>query len=213
MLKIKQFIFNMFGVNTYLATDDDTNEAAVIDPGMESRAERDLLDDYVKTHGIKVTKIINTHLHLDHCFGNNHMKERYGVETNAHTADAALGLGLAAQCRRFGIRYEGQGVEIDRRLDAGDVIKVGKSSLAVIHVPGHTPGGIALYCSGSRLLFSGDSLFRESIGRTDLDGGDQFQLIDSIRSRLYSLPDSTAILPGHGTFSSIGHEKRHNPFV
>lgn len=213
MLKVKQFVFNMFGVNTYLVIDPDTKEAAVIDPGMYGSDEQKEFDDYVKANDLKITEVINTHLHLDHCFGDNYVKDKYGVKVAANFGDSDLGADITSQMRRFGGREAVEGVTIDVPLEDGDVISVGKSRLEVITVPGHSPGGIALYSPDGHFVIAGDTLFRRSIGRTDLPGGSQRQLIDSIRKKLFTLPDDTMVLPGHDRFTTIGDEKTANQFV
>ncbi len=213
MLKVKQFVFNMFGVNTYLVIDPDTKEAAVIDPGMYGSDEQKEFDDYVKANDLKIIEVINTHLHLDHCFGDNYVKDKYGVKVAANIGDSDLGADITSQMRRFGGREAVEGVTIDVPLEDGDVISIGKSRLEVITVPGHSPGGIALYSPDGHFVIAGDTLFRRSIGRTDLPGGSQRQLIDSIRKKLFTLPDDTMVLPGHDRFTTIGDEKTANPFV
>lgn len=213
MLKVKQFVFNMFGVNTYVVSDPDTHEAAVIDPGMFAPDERKEFDDYIAANSLKIVQLINTHLHLDHCFGDNYVRDRYGVKVSAHVGDARLGLNIGEQIRRFGGRGELPGVAIDVELKEGDTIKIGSGTLKVIETPGHSKGGICLYCEEGKFLISGDTLFRGGIGRTDLEGGDQRELTDSIRKKLFTLPDDTNVLPGHDRFTTIGEEKRSNPYV
>lgn len=213
MLKVKQFVFNMFGVNTYLVIDPETKEAAVIDPGMYGSDEQKEFDDYVKTNNLKIIEVFNTHLHLDHCFGDNYVKDKYGVKVAANIADAPLGADITTQMQRFGGRDAVKGVTIDVPLEDGDIITIGKERLVVITVAGHSPGGIALYSPDGHFVIAGDSLFRRSIGRTDLPGGNQRQLIDNIRKKLFTLPDDTMVLPGHDRFTTIGDEKTANPFV
>ncbi len=214
MIKVKQFEFSDFGVNTYVVTDEATNECAIIDPAMSDNRDRLRFETYIKDNALTVTQIINTHLHLDHCFGLTYVKDKYGVDVKAHADDAPLGRHMGAQLRRFGIRSSGDStVEIDTQLADGDIVRIGQSSLEVIHVPGHSPGSIALYSAEAKLLFSGDTLFRQSVGRTDLYGGSQQALADSIRRRLYSLPGDTTVLPGHGPSTTIAHEISFNPFV
>ena len=213
MLKIKQFVFNNFGVNTYLLIDEATLEAAVVDPAMASEGEYRIFDNYVAQSGIRITQVINTHLHLDHCFGIGYVKDKYGAPVLAHPADAPLGSRMAEQCRRFGMRWQGGPVNIDTPLADGDTVQIGQSTAQVIHVPGHSPGSIALYLPQEKIVLSGDTLFRGSIGRTDLEGGSQGQLLQSVRTRLYSLPDEVAVLPGHDRFTTIGNEKKFNPYV
>lgn len=214
MIKVKQFVFSDFGVNTYVVADEATKQCAIIDPAMSDPAESERIDKYIKESGLTVTQIINTHLHLDHCFGMAHVKDRYGAAVKAHADDAPLGRKMAEQLRRFGIRTSGDpAVTIDATLSDGDTVHIGQSTLQVIHVPGHSPGSIALYNAETKLLFSGDTLFRQSVGRTDLEGGSSEALAQSIRRRLYSLPGDTTVLPGHGPATTIAHEISFNPFV
>lgn len=211
MLQIQRFVFSMFGVNTYLLTDQTTGEAAVIDPSMSTPDERQAFD---KALGLnRLTQILNTHLHLDHCFGLNYVKTKYGVPAKAHMADAPLGENMPAQYRRFGLNGDGAAVCIDVPLADGDTIVIGDSRLSVIHVPGHSPGGLALYYKEGNVLFSGDTLFHRSIGRTDLAGGDQGELVRSIRERIFTLPAATLVLPGHGDPTTVGEEMRGTPYV
>ena len=213
MLNVKQFTFSPFGVNTYLLTDSDTQEAAVVDPGMFSEREREEFDHYLRSRGIKITQIINTHMHLDHCFGANYVRCAYGVPLRASTADAPLGQSFAQQCERFGMSCSERTVEIDEPIADGDIISIGHSSVRVIATPGHTPGGVCLYDEADGLLISGDTLFKGSIGRTDLPGGDAKELIRSVRERLMTLPDATTVLPGHERLTNIANERRFNPYI
>lgn len=213
MLKVKQFVFNMFGVNTFVVSDPETKEAAVIDPGMFTDAERKEFDDYIESGSLKIVEIVNTHLHLDHCFGDNYVRDKYGAKVAANIGDAPLGADLGNQIRRFGGKGDLPGVTIDVELHEGDIIKVGSGELKVIETPGHSKGGICLYCAEGGFLIAGDTLFRGGIGRTDLEGGNQRELVESIRKKLFTLPDETAVLPGHDRFTTIGSEKHTNPYV
>lgn len=216
MLKVKAFIFNPFQEISYLVINPRSNEAALIDPGMANSAEQRALDNYISQNGIKLTQLINTHLHVDHCFGNSYVNNRYGLSVSAHPDDAFLGERVAVQTRTFGVLPEGgepKAVEIDIELHEGDSVKIGDDSLKVLHVPGHSPGSIALYSPSSGFVITGDALFRGSIGRTDLPGGNHAQLLGSIREKLLALPDDTIVYPGHGPASTIGEEKRTNPFI
>ena len=212
MLKIKQFAFSDFGVNTYLLIDEETRQAAVVDPARSSESEQKRFDAYVADNDIKITQIINTHLHLDHCFGMDYVKNAYGAPLKAHPGEAAVAAMMQQQYSMFGIRRPAPKVVIDVDLKDGDVIKIGHSSVEMIHVPGHSPGGICLYYKEGNVVLVGDSLFRRSIGRTDLYGSHE-QLVGAIRSRLFALPDHTLVLSGHGPSTTIGEEKVGNPFV
>lgn len=212
-MKVSRFVFNMFGVNTYVVWDPESSEAAVIDPGMIDERERQALDSFIERQGLKVTQLINTHSHLDHIFGNAHVKEKYGLEIKANKSDEFLALTLPEQASRFGLHESLRPGEIDVELHDGDTIFLGKERMEVLSVPGHSPGSIALYCPESNFVITGDALFPGSIGRTDLPKGDYATLIDSIRRKLMTLPDSTVVLSGHGGETTIGHERNSNPFL
>lgn len=213
MLKIHRFVFNPFDENTYVVYDTDTREAVVVDPGMLHPDEIRDFDRFIVENDLKLRHIVNTHLHLDHCFSDNYVKGRYGVDIAASADDAALGDSISQQAARFGLRIDTGKVVIDKELRDGDVIKVGRHRLDVIKVPGHSPGGIAIYSAENKVVLVGDSLFEGSIGRTDLPGGDYVQLVASIKDKLMSLPSDTAVLPGHGEFTTIGKEKSFNPYI
>lgn len=215
MLKVKQFVFNPFGVSTFIIYDSESKAAIAIDPGMLNSAEQKEFDSYIAENNLKLTQIVNTHLHLDHCFGNNYVRDKYGIKVAAHPDDAFLGNSLAEQASRFGIRLTGNDtkVGIDIELKDGDSIKVGAHTLKVLHVPGHSPGSIALYCAEGGFVIAGDVLFKGSIGRTDLQGGNLDTLLNSIHSRLMTLPGSTNVLPGHDRFTTIGAERATNPYI
>lgn len=213
MLKVKQFVFNLFGESTYVISDEDSREAVVVDPGMAEPAELARFDKYVEGNHLHITGVVNTHLHLDHCFGANYVKDKYGVPVSANVEDAFLGNTLAEQALRFGMSPSHDKVMIDAPLADGDTITIGKEQLEVIHTPGHSPGGICLYSPGGKFLIAGDTLFKGSVGRTDLPGGDASTLVSSLRDKLLKLPSDTLVLPGHGPSTTIGHEKATNPFA
>lgn len=214
MLTVKRFVFNPFDENTYLLTDSATGQTAVVDPGMFNVHDLEEFDNYIEQNRLTLTQIINTHLHVDHCFGNTHVRDRYGIKTAAHPGDAELGRNAAAQAARFGMRRPMLPVTIDVPLADGDTITIGSdNTLTVIAVPGHSQGGIALYDARDGFVLTGDSLFQNSIGRTDLPGGNMRQLVQAVRTRLLTLPDDTVVLPGHGPATTIGQEKAGNPFL
>ncbi|MGM9826794.1 MAG: MBL fold metallo-hydrolase [Muribaculaceae bacterium] len=213
MIKIHCFIFNPFEENTYLLVDQATNDAAVVDPGMFTQDDIRVFDDFIKEHGINLRQVINTHMHVDHCFGDNYVRDKYGVKVAANLGDDYYAASLEVQARRFGMQRTMRPVEIDAPLEDGDTIMVGQTPLTVIHVPGHSQGGIALYDKEGKWVISGDSLFRGSIGRTDFQGGNHSQLVSSVRNKLLSLPGDTMVLPGHGPTTTIDYEKAHNPYI
>lgn len=214
MLKIKQFVFNNFDENTYLAVDDATRKAALIDPGMLMESERKTIADFIEKNDLHLEQVILTHAHLDHCFGVGFVKDKYGVPVKGHEADAPLARIVHLQGQRFGMGYViKKPVEFDVNLKDGDTITIGESSLDVIHVPGHSPGGIVLFDSHDRVAFVGDSIFRGSIGRTDLEGGNYATLINALKKKILSLPENTVLLSGHGDPTTVGDEIKYNPFL
>lgn len=213
MLKVKQFSFNPFGVNTYVIWDEATRLAMVVDPGMTDASERELFDKYITDNGLVIRHIVNTHMHLDHVFGNNYVRDKYGVKIAANPADAALGSSVDGQAAMFGIRVpETFNTEADIALREGDVLTLGDYTFKVIEVPGHSPGGIALYCPEGEFAVVGDSIFAGSIGRTDLPGGDHAALINALRTKILSLPDNTRLLTGHDMSTTVAREKT-NPYI
>ena len=214
MLKIKQFAFNPFGVSTFIVYDSDTRDALVVDPGMVSERERRFFDDFVSQQQLKIEQVVNTHLHLDHCFGDNYVRDKYGVKVAANILDAPLAENLQRQAAQFGMVLDkDETVEVDVPLNEGDVISVGNYKIDVLQVPGHSQGSIILYCKEANVAIVGDVLFRGSIGRTDLPGGNHQQLIDGIKAKLLKLPDDTMILPGHGPATTIKSKKAANPYL
>ena len=213
MLKVARFGFYMFGINTYVVYDPEEKEAAIIDPGMSRKQEFDVLENFIGREGLKVTHLINTHLHIDHAIADNWVKAKYGVPVEAHANDAMLGERIKQQAQMFGVQAEDVAVEIDRPLKEGDIIKIGSGELKVVHVPGHSPGSICLYDEADSFVIVGDALFQGSIGRTDLPGGNHRQLVDAIKNKLLTLPKETMVLSGHGDATTIGREWESNPYL
>ena len=205
---IQQITFNPFEEHTYVIY-DDTRECAIIDPGCYTQQEQATLSAFIEQHSLSVKHLINTHAHIDHVLGNHYVKSTYGVKLALHDLDLPT-LQLAAQyAAKYGFPNY-QPTEADLLL--GDVIQVGNSTLTVLHVPGHAPGHVALYSARDKLCLAGDVLFKRSIGRTDLPGGDHTLLMQSIHQQLFPLGDEVVIYPGHGPATTIGTEKRHNPY-
>lgn len=213
-MQIKRFEFNPFGECTYILYDEPSKEAAIIDPGMMDATECEHIDAFVKAQSLKIKYLISTHMHIDHVAGVDYLKNLYGIGLSASPADAFLSERIGEQAKMFGLRTNiSDSIDIDIPLHDGDIIFLGKEPVEIIAVPGHSPGGIALYSPNGRLVITGDALFQGSIGRTDLPGGDYATLINSIRKRLMTLPDSTVVYPGHGPKTTIGIEKELNPYV
>ena len=205
-MKIEAIVVGPLQVNCYLLICEKTGKAAVIDPG----ADAPLIMQAVAAAGCDVVLIINTHGHFDHIGANKRIKEATGADLVIHAADLPM-LGQAGMhASVYGLTVENSPPP-DRFISAGEPLRVGNLDLDILHVPGHSPGSVCLHV-GQHLIV-GDVLFAESIGRTDLPGGDHQLLIRGIREKLFVLPDETIVHPGHGPDTSIGHEKRTNPFV
>lgn len=211
MLKIACFTFNPFAENTYLLY-DDTLEAVIIDPGCYEASERNRLKDFVEKNSLKVVKLLNTHCHLDHVFGNEFVKKTFGVACYAHQAEEFNISFLEASAQMFGIRHI-EKTQIDAHLEEGDVVEFGNSALEVRFTPGHSPGHVVFYHQPGNFCINGDVLFRGSIGRTDLPGGNHYTLLKSIREKMFSLPEDTTIYTGHGSPTTIAYEKENNMFL
>lgn len=212
-MKVARFEFSLFGINSYVVYDPEKKECAVIDPGMMDKEEEGALAGFISRNGLKVTNIINTHLHIDHVIGDSFASKKYGVGISANPADAALGKRLQNQADMFGLSARVEDVEITFPLTEGDVIRIGGGELEVMHVPGHSPGSIVLYDRKDGFVIAGDVLFNGSVGRADLPGGNMVQLIEGIKKKLLVLPDETVVYPGHGPATTIGQERRTNPFL
>lgn len=210
---VKSFEFNMFGENTYIVYDPETKDAAVIDPGMMNRRECEVLFRFIADNRLNLVHIILTHLHVDHVMGVNAVKGKYEVESSAHQADEFLGKRIQEQIQMFHLPMQMGNIHIDKYLSDGQKIRIGNGELTVLSVPGHSPGGIALYSPKDGFVITGDALFKGSIGRTDLPGGDYATLINAISSKLITLPDSTVVYPGHGPATTVGNEKKMNPYL
>ncbi|MDE6446608.1 MAG: MBL fold metallo-hydrolase [Alistipes sp.] len=210
-MKTATLVFNPIQENTYVVW-DETLEALVIDAGNSNDRENAALDNFIAEHGLRPVMAVNTHGHFDHTLGVCHLKERYGIPFALSAKDDFLLENAATSGSVFGVRI-GAMPSIDTDLDALSEIRFGDTTLQVIPTPGHTPGHVALYEPQSRVVFTGDTLFRESIGRTDLPGGDYSWIMRSILDKLLPLGDETRVCPGHGPETTIGHETLYNPFI
>ena len=213
MLKLDSFVFNPFGENTYIIHDEETKECVVIDPGCATSSEEDQLFGFIDSHQLKPLMIINTHGHVDHVVGNNAVKQRYNIKVSAHLDTKPDFTQAKRQAVWLGMQPVGNIDLPDVDLQDGQEIKLGDGVLEVICTPGHAKGSVSLYAPVESWVFTGDALFCRSVGRTDLPGGNFDELRESIRTRLFSLPDDTTVFCGHGESTSIGEEKDFNPFV
>ena len=201
----------MFPVNTYVVW-DDTREAVIIDAGCFYEDEQKKLKEYIESNGLTVKHLLNTHLHLDHIFGNSFVAKEYNVQLEANKADEFLLAKTLDYCRMFGIRLNEEPAPIGKYISDGDEITFGNTVFKAIQVPGHSPGSLVFYSAENGCAFCGDVLFRGRIGRTDLDGGDFNMLRNGITTKLFTLPDQTYVYAGHGDPTTIGNEKMNNPF-
>ena len=213
MLKLDSFIFNPFSENTYIIHDVMTRECVIVDPGCTTTDEENRLFGFIDSHQLKPLMIVNTHGHVDHVVGNNAVKRRYGILAVAHPDTHYDVTQSKRQAVWLGMQPTGDIDLPDVDLRDDQEIKVGDNVLEVICTPGHAKGSISLYAPVEGWVFTGDALFNRSIGRTDLPGGDYEALRESIRTRLFTLPDNTEVFPGHGESTTIGEEKDFNPYV
>ena len=211
MLKIKSFTFNPVQENTYLLY-NESKQCIVIDPGCYFDAEKESLKAFITQNELKPTLLLNTHCHLDHVFGNKMIAETYQLTLQIHEKEKIVLSYAPTAGLMYNLpfdSYEGQFI----LLKEGDKIQLGNSELAVIEVPGHSPGSICFYCADQHFLIGGDVLFQGSIGRTDLPLGDHQTLLHHIKTKLLVLPEETVVYSGHGATTTIGAEKVNNPYL
>jgi hydroxyacylglutathione hydrolase len=211
MIQIKSFVFNPFSENTYVLH-DETGEAVIIDPGCYDKAELNQLYNYIETNSLKPVRIINTHAHIDHVLGVAAVKVKYNIPFSLHRIDEPLLKAVKTYASNYGFTHFDE-PEIDSYIDEGDTVTFGNSSLRILFVPGHAPGHVAFVHDEQQFVIGGDVLFRQSIGRTDLPGGDLEILLDSIRTKLFTLADGYTVYTGHMQPTTIGYEKKNNPFL
>jgi len=209
-MEITRLIFNPISVNTYLLS-DDSGECAVVDCGCYCDDEFGELKELIEGERLKPVLLLNTHCHLDHIFGDRLMLGKFGLKAMCHRDDLMNRKRAVDHARMFGLYME-HPPEPAGFLSGGDRVSFGNTELDVIHVPGHAPGSLAFYSKKDKTVFTGDTLFEGSIGRTDLPGGNHETLLNSIRERLFILPADTVVLPGHGNSTLIGDELRFNPY-
>ncbi len=211
MIRVEKFVVGPLGENSFVLS-DETGECIFIDPGFYYEEEHEEITDYILENKLKPLNITNTHCHFDHIMGVEFIREKYQIPFYAHEHDAFLIVRSKNQAEMFG--FEMKPVSpIDKFVDETDKVKFGNAEMEIIHVPGHSPGHIVFYSAENRILIAGDVLFYGSIGRTDLPGGDYQTLISGIKEKLFELPDDTKVYAGHGPETTIGFEKRNNPFL
>jgi hydroxyacylglutathione hydrolase len=211
MLSIHKFTFNPFQENTYLLHDKQ-GFSAIIDPGCHTNSEQSELESFILKHQLKPILLLNTHCHIDHVLGNAWVKRKWDLQLGIHSKEAPVLKSVEVYAPNYGFHgYES--TEGDYFIEEGQIISLGEENLKVLFVPGHAPGHVVFYHEESGQCIGGDTLFRESIGRTDLPGGNHQLLLSKIKSELFSLPENTVVYPGHGPETTIGFEKIYNPFV
>lgn len=211
MLTIKQFTFSPFQENTYVIYNDQ-GWSAIVDPGCYFREERTQLKEFIEKLGLQPKFLLNTHCHLDHIFGANFVFETFKLPMHLHLSEKPVLDKAAESGERWGVPVDPfLGTVIF--LEEGDQVVIGEDVLDVVFTPGHSPGSISFYCKQQQFILNGDVLFRRGIGRTDLPGGNYETLEQTILEKLYQLPDETVVYSGHGPTTTIGYEKRNNPFV
>lgn len=210
MIQVKNFTFNAFQENTYVLY-DETLEAVVVDPGCYDKEEQQELTDFIKSKDLKVVSLINTHCHVDHVLGNYFVKSHFGVKLSIHPKEESTLKSVETYGPAYGF-HNYQPAQADQYFAEGDTIKFGNSKLEILFVPGHSVGHVAFYNKEDNFCIGGDVLFYRSIGRYDLPGGDYQTLMNSIKNKMFALPESMVIHPGHGPSTTVGDEKKHNPF-
>jgi hydroxyacylglutathione hydrolase len=209
MLSVKVFTFNQFQENTSIVYCDDTLEAAVIDPGCYETSERNQLTEFIKKKNLKVVRLLNTHGHVDHVLGNFFVKNNFQVSLGIHELDLPTLKAVEVYAPSYGYpSYEP--TNADYYLSDHETIMIGNGKLEVVFAPGHAPGHVVFYAQSEKFVIGGDTLFQNGIGRTDLPGGDFQTLVNSIKTRLFTLPKDVIIFPGHGPNTSVGYELENN---
>jgi len=211
MIKIQTFTFNAFQENTYVLF-DHTKECVIIDPGCYDEYEKRHFSEFIELNQLKPVKLLNTHSHVDHILGNRFVADIYKLKLLMNENDLPGLKRTVDYGKVYGFQVEESPVP-EEFLNEGDTVLFGESQLEVLFTPGHSPGSITFLNREQKFIISGDVLFLQSIGRTDLPGGNHQTLIESIKTKLFKLDDHFAVYAGHGPATSIGHEKQHNPFL
>jgi hydroxyacylglutathione hydrolase len=211
MYNVKVFIFSPIQENTYVLS-NDKKQALIIDPGCYGTEEEDELLEYIETEDLKPVLLLNTHCHLDHVFGNKFVADKWGLVLHIHRLEQKMLEYAPASGLMWDMPFDNYQGEL-RFLEEGKAIGLDGDPLKILFAPGHSPGSVCFYSTEGRFVISGDVLFKGSVGRTDLPGGNSETLMSSIKNVMYSLPDDTVVFSGHGPATTIGEEKGTNPFV
>ncbi|MDB5276026.1 MBL fold metallo-hydrolase [Ferruginibacter paludis] len=211
MLQIQSFIFSPIQENTYILY-NEFKQCIVIDPGCYFDEEKETLQTFIQQKGLKPVMLLNTHCHLDHVFGNKFVAETYSLKLQLHEKEKAVLSFAPTSGLMYNMPFDNYTGELIE-LKEGDKVLLGGDELEIIEAPGHSPGSICFYCRKQHFVIGGDVLFQRSIGRTDLPGGSHQTLLNSIRKKLFTLPDETIVYSGHGSPTTIGEEKKQNPYL
>ena len=213
MITVKRFTCNMLAENCYVMS-DDTNEAVIIDCGVMYEDEGTAIIQYIRDNNLNPLHLLCTHGHFDHCMGNGVIYKEFHLKPEVHLKDQYLMENMAQQTADIlGVALPMEVPPVGKYLSDSDVITFGNHTLHILHTPGHTPGGVTYYCKEEGIAFSGDTLFRMSIGRTDFEGGSYEQIVHSLQDVLAKLPADTKVYPGHGPETTIADEIRYNPYM
>ena len=210
MAKVKSFLNNPYLEHTYIMY-DESGECAIIDPGMDTAFDQNSVVNFIKIHDLKPVLLLNTHCHIDHVLGNKFVFDQYGLKPKFHKGQLAQLERIVSYAPAIGIRYEVSPLP-DEYLPETGIIQFGNTTFELIFAPGHSPAHLCFYDKDSKILMGGDVLFKGTIGRTDLPGGDHDLLIKNIKEKLFILPDECVVYPGHGAETTIGLEKKTNPY-
>lgn len=214
MFHYKKFVVNPIEENCYIIWDDSSHEGAIVDCGCWTRTEQNRISEFIRQEGITLKYCLQTHMHFDHCLGLGFISDKYGLTPLCHPADISVYQGAPEMVEKwFRIDISSTLPEASPEIAETSALQLGEVAIQVLHTPGHTPGGVCYYIPQGRTLLTGDTLFRSGIGRTDLPGGSYEQELQSIREKIFTLPQDTKVLPGHGPESTIGEEMECNPYL
>jgi len=209
----KAFTFNPVGENTYLIWDEESHEAAIIDAGMSNNRENAIISEFITQEKLQLKYALQTHMHFDHIWGLSYILETYGIKPLCHAAEESIYRDVPEMTSMFRLSMNWNLPVVERYINEGDTFQLGNTTIKVLYTPGHTPGGLSYYIESAHTLFTGDTLFKGSIGRTDLPGGNLSVEIDSIKNKIITLPSETIVYSGHGPESNIGWELKNNPYL
>lgn len=204
---------NPFSMNCYILWNGPRGRGIVVDPGMMTQSEKDMITGFIDSNNLTLERILLTHCHVDHACAARWLAERYGVQVEAGAKEEILAAEMPSQAARFGLKIDSMPLVIDNILSQDEEIDFGDEKIRVLETPGHSPGSLSFYCPDSSAVITGDTIFQSSIGRTDLFGGSFSVLINSIKTQILTLPAETVIIPGHGETTTVNDEKIYNPYL